>query len=273
MWVIQLAPKPLATVVPNASASMLDLLRQFLYYDPVRRIEAEKALLHPFIVDEPVCHKHGARLRHDSLNRDGKKPRTNYNSGVGGSDKDIVAVDLLAAPVAPLQICPVWDYDRPGYLQPVNATAQLASASKKEDDIVFQQGSNAAKVDAHDIPNNNNNSDNDKDSILPTTSTFTSTQFNLDTIAHYGKQLTTWQLPSDALQRSYKTSVDINKDKRHSKDIRQTLKYHYKDWSRRAERPHDELARAHVPSSIALDEETSGEYNTRLNSWPWLKVL
>lgn len=261
MWVLQLAPKPLSTVVPNASAPMLDLLRQFLYYDPARRMKADKALLHPFIVDEPVCHKHGARLRHDSIHRDGKKLRTNYNSSaVLVNEKDIAAVDLLAAPATPLQICPVWDYDRPGYIQLANANAQL-SADEKDDDF---QGTNAtSRMTASSIPS--------KDRFLSTattgTITTTSAPFSLDTIAHYGKQLTTWQLPSDTLQKPYKTPIDT-KEIRHSNDVMQTLKFHHKE-----RRPRDGFVRTHASSSSSHNEETSSDCNNRVNSWPWLKVL
>ncbi|CAO3593356.1 unnamed protein product [Absidia cylindrospora] len=46
-----LLPQPLADVVPGATPSMLDLLHQFLFFNPSQRLKAANALLHPFFTE------------------------------------------------------------------------------------------------------------------------------------------------------------------------------------------------------------------------------
>ncbi|ORX59659.1 Pkinase-domain-containing protein [Hesseltinella vesiculosa] len=43
-----LTPQPLATVIPEATPIMLDLLRQFLFFNPNQRLKADEALQHDF---------------------------------------------------------------------------------------------------------------------------------------------------------------------------------------------------------------------------------
>ncbi|KAH0793415.1 CMGC family protein kinase [Histomonas meleagridis] len=52
----QFAPTPLSTIIPNASPEAIDLLNQMLKMDPLKRISAKQALLHPFFkgISEPI---------------------------------------------------------------------------------------------------------------------------------------------------------------------------------------------------------------------------
>ncbi|KAI8062891.1 kinase-like domain-containing protein [Gongronella butleri] len=43
-----MSPQPLATVIPEATPVMLDLLRQFLFFNPSQRLKADDALKHAF---------------------------------------------------------------------------------------------------------------------------------------------------------------------------------------------------------------------------------
>ncbi|KAI8391154.1 kinase-like domain-containing protein [Radiomyces spectabilis] len=73
----QLPPKPLISVLPTATASMLDLIRQFLCFNPTQRLKAAEALNHPFFTDsseQPVPNtnslSHGFRILNDTLDTD-----------------------------------------------------------------------------------------------------------------------------------------------------------------------------------------------------------
>ncbi|KAI8092842.1 kinase-like domain-containing protein [Halteromyces radiatus] len=46
-----LLPQPLASVIPEATPIMLDLLRQFLFFNPSQRLKAPDALQHPFFLE------------------------------------------------------------------------------------------------------------------------------------------------------------------------------------------------------------------------------
>ncbi|KAI8379096.1 kinase-like domain-containing protein [Radiomyces spectabilis] len=45
-------PISLFTVIPRATEPLIDLLRQFLFFDPAKRIKAKDALMHPFFLDQ-----------------------------------------------------------------------------------------------------------------------------------------------------------------------------------------------------------------------------
>ncbi|KAI9289278.1 kinase-like domain-containing protein, partial [Umbelopsis sp. AD052] len=47
----KISPKPLISVLPNATPSMLDLLEHLMYYDPKLRLTAEAAMSHPFFLE------------------------------------------------------------------------------------------------------------------------------------------------------------------------------------------------------------------------------
>ncbi|KAM3589242.1 Serine/threonine protein kinase [Umbelopsis sp. WA50703] len=47
----KISPKPLISVIPNATPSMLDLLAHLLFYDPSLRLTAEAAMRHPFFLE------------------------------------------------------------------------------------------------------------------------------------------------------------------------------------------------------------------------------
>ncbi|CDS07045.1 hypothetical protein LRAMOSA09568 [Lichtheimia ramosa] len=84
-----IAPKPLQSVIPSASASMVDLLQKLLYYDPNRRLQASQALEHSFFQEDkrPRVYDHVER---DPLKR---------------ARVDINAIDLLSTPRMPLELC------------------------------------------------------------------------------------------------------------------------------------------------------------------------
>merc|ERR1711912_230215 len=58
------ATKPLHDLFPHASPEALDLLRRLLQFNPMKRINAEAALSHPYVSqfhnpdDEPKCTQH-----------------------------------------------------------------------------------------------------------------------------------------------------------------------------------------------------------------------
>ncbi|ORZ15053.1 kinase-like domain-containing protein [Absidia repens] len=61
-----LLPQPLADIVPGATPSMLDLLHNFLFFNPSQRLKAASALQHPFFTetdaDEPKTIVNGTML-------------------------------------------------------------------------------------------------------------------------------------------------------------------------------------------------------------------
>lgn len=103
--VTQLEPKPLESVVPNATESMLDLIRHFLFFNPNQRWSADYALQHAFFSekDEP---EHPVPVPDKYC-------------------KPITPLDLLTTPQSPYQICPDWNTDRP-----VSRYGRLCSAIK-----------------------------------------------------------------------------------------------------------------------------------------------
>ncbi|ORE05346.1 kinase-like protein [Rhizopus microsporus var. microsporus] len=105
-------PKPLETIIPGATESMLDLLRHFLLFNPTYRWSADTALKHAFFseTDEPVHNVIPLDIepitppdKHESIPID----RGLYSSK---SHKSIITpLDLLPIPTSPHQICPDWD--------------------------------------------------------------------------------------------------------------------------------------------------------------------
>ncbi|KAG2223959.1 hypothetical protein INT45_013416, partial [Circinella minor] len=65
----QFSPKPLSTVLPTATQSMLDLLQQFLMFDPTKRISASDALNSSFL-----------RHRHPTMDHIKRRNTSNFTS-------------------------------------------------------------------------------------------------------------------------------------------------------------------------------------------------
>lgn len=144
-------------------------MRQFLYYDPVRRLPAKDALQHLFFAEE-------TRTNSDTLfeQRDWrKKPRR----------AEVEVVDLLTAPVSPLQVCPDWDSPETGsssshssYHHHHHHYQPYPKKPKRKMNKVYPaQMSSSSSADAEKAP------------------------FHFDSVVHYGK-LNTWShvtLPVD----------------------------------------------------------------------------
>ncbi|ORY99336.1 kinase-like domain-containing protein [Syncephalastrum racemosum] len=167
----QLSPKPLKDVVPTASESMLDLMRQFLYYDPSRRLPAKEALQHIFFAEE-------LKTSNDILfeQRDWrKKPRR----------AEVEVVDLLTAPVSPLQVCPDWDSPETG------SSSSSHSSYHHHHHPYYQPYPKKPKRKMNKVYPARTSSSSSADNEKP--------PFHFDSVVHYGK-LNTWShvtLPVD----------------------------------------------------------------------------
>ncbi|KAF7727789.1 hypothetical protein EC973_007020 [Apophysomyces ossiformis] len=136
----QLPPKPLDSVIPTASASMLDLLQQFLFLDPNRRITANNALLHPLFTNGIIEDKETSRSEGTAEDCNSEKvtlqatqekvqdvpqlPRKKSKDGMRQRGKsmplmepkdlpikgisDTPAFDLPSIPLSPLQVHSEW---------------------------------------------------------------------------------------------------------------------------------------------------------------------
>ncbi|CEP15002.1 hypothetical protein [Parasitella parasitica] len=119
-WKEGLSPKPLESVIPNATESMLDLIRHFLFFNPCQRWSADTALRHVFFseTDEPV---------HAIVLVNQREPITPPDNTAKKILKDITPLDLLPIPQSPYQICPDWNTDHP-----VSRHGRLCSAIKDD---------------------------------------------------------------------------------------------------------------------------------------------
>ncbi|KAI7895356.1 kinase-like domain-containing protein [Mucor mucedo] len=127
----QLEPKPLESVVPNATESMLDLIRHFLFFNPSQRWSADHALGHAFFseVDEPV---------HLPTFMEPITPPDKYAHSVSTTPNckpPITPLDLLTTPQSPYQVCPDWNTDRP-----VSRYGRLCSAIKDAPETTTETG-------------------------------------------------------------------------------------------------------------------------------------
>ncbi|CAO3628449.1 unnamed protein product [Mucor fragilis] len=135
----QLSPKPLESVVPNATESMLDLIRHFLFFNPCQRWSADAALRHVFFseTDEP---EHTIVPSAATLNEPVTPPdHSTAKKTPPAILKDITPLDLLPIPQSPYQICPDWNTDHP-----VSRHGRLCSAIKDENRL---SSSRATHVD------------------------------------------------------------------------------------------------------------------------------
>ncbi|KAI9496827.1 kinase-like domain-containing protein [Zychaea mexicana] len=188
---------PLQSIFPTASPSMIDLLRKLLYYDPQRRIAASEALEHSFfhedkrprvIVEEEEEDDNDALLRRPNK-KITKRPRMD----------EIEAVDLLTVPSVPLQVCPDWDmyhhnnhnHNNSNYYHPPHPTTAVAPVATTAAMVPIQHH-----------------------------------HHYLDTVAHYGKQLTTWQQHKLASYTNGATSSSSNNNK-HASDTLYTISSPY----------------------------------------------
>ncbi|KAG2237561.1 hypothetical protein INT48_005597, partial [Thamnidium elegans] len=117
-----LSPKPLETVIPNATENMLDLIRRFLFFNPNQRLSADEALAHGFFheQEEPM---HLTSMHVEPITPP-DKCQQELQSRVS---KPITPLDLLSTPRTPYQICPDWETDHP-----VSRYGRLCSAIKDE---------------------------------------------------------------------------------------------------------------------------------------------
>ncbi|RCH81642.1 hypothetical protein CU098_004301 [Rhizopus stolonifer] len=109
----QVQPKPLESIMPNASPSMLDIIRHFLFFNPTQRWSAEIALRHTFFSesDEPV---HNVVPMDIEPTTPPDQPLDRHlTSSRGRTLKGITPLDLLTTPKSPYQICPDWNTDHP----------------------------------------------------------------------------------------------------------------------------------------------------------------
>ncbi|GAA5794834.1 hypothetical protein HPULCUR_000181 [Helicostylum pulchrum] len=123
-----LSPKPLETVIPNATENMLNLIRRFLFFNPNQRLSADGALAHDFFneQEEPM---HLTSMHVEPITPPDKcqqeiPSRHHHHHQV---NKPITPLDLLSTPRTPYQICPDWETDHP-----VSRYGRLCSAIKDE---------------------------------------------------------------------------------------------------------------------------------------------
>ncbi|KAI9278003.1 kinase-like domain-containing protein [Sporodiniella umbellata] len=107
-------PKPLETVIPGASDCMLDLLRQFLLFNPSYRWTADKALEHPFFLEtsEPVHNV--IRMNFEPITPPESTANLPLDRELYSSKSHasiITPLDLLPIPTSPHPICPEWADD------------------------------------------------------------------------------------------------------------------------------------------------------------------
>lgn len=186
---------------------MLDLLRQLLYYDPSRRLDAQKALQHPLFAEEAaLSQKGGARPRRAELHRDcNKRARTTYHS-----QTDIRAFDLLPMLIAPLQVCPDWEDDNLGTRAPdeynVDENGHLRLQPMRLDLGPQRRPLLEASVYPVDRTNGTTKHNHLRHDALALQTQLEQHHaepmaFNLNNVAHYGKHLHTW---SGQFGRPYK---------------------------------------------------------------------
>ncbi|KAG2227999.1 hypothetical protein INT45_012023 [Circinella minor] len=239
----QIPGTPLENIFPTASASMIDLLKRFLYYDPQRRIQASEALKHPFFNEDkrrPRDEEGLLLFRKENT----KRPRM----------EEIDAIDLLTTPSAPLQVCPDWDMFHHPHHHPYTVsntpTTTITTTSVKATTTITKNNNSMA--------------------LIPF-------QHHLDTVAHYGKQLTTWQHQQQSKSSYYTTNNHKRPDTlynnhyiSHSSTIH-TIPLSYPTLTTTTTAVTPTHALADSLSSISSNADES-DYN-RLNGWPWLKVL
>ncbi|KAI9249246.1 kinase-like domain-containing protein [Phascolomyces articulosus] len=251
----QIPGTPLENVLPTASPSMIDLIRKFLYYDPQRRIQASEALQHPFFHED----KRRPRDEELLLRKDNTK-RLRM--------EEIEAIDLLTTPNVPLQVCPDWDmfHHHSHHHHPHHHPHQYHNNKTHHNSSPYTTTGTTTTTTT---------------TITPiTTRSTTSTalipfQQHLDTVIHYGKQLTTWQQQQQQQQQSnHKPYFNNNHHKRSSETL---YSNHSSINSISSPFPTLTTTTTAVTPTHALAESAStsteeSDYN-RLSGWPWLKVL
>ncbi|KAG2188343.1 hypothetical protein INT44_001096 [Umbelopsis vinacea] len=96
----KISPKPLISVLPNATPSMLDLLEHLMYYDPKLRLTAEAAMSHPFFLeveetDEQHSQEGTGGSNQESQDPDNTSPEKKEGRGLErqGTNRGIVITD------------------------------------------------------------------------------------------------------------------------------------------------------------------------------------
>ncbi|KAG0169831.1 hypothetical protein DFQ28_004112 [Apophysomyces sp. BC1034] len=102
----QLLPKPLETVIPNASPPMLDLIRQFLFFNPTQRLKAEDALRHAFFMEStplPVPFTNAPEKK-SAVKRHIQRMKFQALTPMKTTDNQAVPLDLPTLTASPLQL-------------------------------------------------------------------------------------------------------------------------------------------------------------------------
>ncbi|KAG2186207.1 hypothetical protein INT43_002645 [Umbelopsis isabellina] len=83
----KISPKPLISVIPNATPSMLDLLGHLIFYDPSLRLTAEAAMNHPFFSENEDQDEAGSHEGTGDANQESEDPdhTSPGKKGGGGS--------------------------------------------------------------------------------------------------------------------------------------------------------------------------------------------
>ncbi|KAI8966992.1 kinase-like domain-containing protein [Mycotypha africana] len=116
-------PKPLQQVIPNATESMLDLIKHFLCFNPSFRWTADYALRHRFFTSETEEESHTVIQLNtpmepitppDDGNRTNDNSRLNTPTGILSSTRTILTPkSLLSMPQSSYQFCSHWTDSHP----------------------------------------------------------------------------------------------------------------------------------------------------------------
>ncbi|KAI7900432.1 kinase-like domain-containing protein [Cokeromyces recurvatus] len=107
-----LLPKPLKSVIPNASESMLDLIQHFLFFNPQQRWSADFALRHKFFseTEEPVHTVIPIDAMIEPITPPEQQQTEIMINNTEPSPMSIITpLDLLPTPLLPYQMCPEWN--------------------------------------------------------------------------------------------------------------------------------------------------------------------
>jgi hypothetical protein len=117
----------LETVIPNATESMLDLIRHFLFFNPSQRWTADRALHHRFFVEETQEPIHTVIETLPPFNHN--QPVTPpIQPRIFAIRKEFTPFDLLETPTVPYQICPDWNTDQPSPVSSKDGNRRVASS-------------------------------------------------------------------------------------------------------------------------------------------------
>ncbi|KAI8983660.1 kinase-like domain-containing protein [Pilobolus umbonatus] len=106
----ELKPKPLESVIPNATESMLDLIRHFLFFNPHQRLTADEALKHRFFseTDEPIHHHIPVQPISLEPNAQQKQELDALIDSVSTLKPPSKRIGNTILPPTPSPVCPEW---------------------------------------------------------------------------------------------------------------------------------------------------------------------